>query len=193
MFLLLFRLFWAGSLSPGAIDTGPNMYTITRKAVRREKSLHNLGCDGSGSHANGCTFGDYESTSSHQPGCDGSGSHKDGCTNGPVPVEYLPYGGVTDGKDSEYEPVNHPQAEAPGSCDRCGSIGPHDTDAPVGHPELAWMASVWICGECSYTHEINIAKVEEPAPQADPQDMTSEEMWESMSSVNQPTITTSWN
>ena len=34
---------------------------------------------------------------------------------------------------------------------------------------------------------------EETAPQADPQDMTSEEMWESMSSVNQPTITTSWN
>jgi hypothetical protein len=34
---------------------------------------------------------------------------------------------------------------------------------------------------------------EEPATQADPQDMTSEEMWESMSSVNQPTITTSWN
>ena len=67
------------------VPTGPNMYTITRKAVRREKSLHNLGCDGSGSHANGCTFGDYESTSSHQPGCDGSGSHKDGCTNGPVP------------------------------------------------------------------------------------------------------------
>ena len=32
--------------------------------------------------------------------------------------------------------------------------------------------------------------VEEPAPQAD---MTSEEMWESMASVNQPTITTSWN
>ena len=91
------------------------------------------------------------------------------------------------------EPVNYPQAAAPGSCDRCGSIGPHDTDAPVGHPELAWMASVWICGECSYAHEINIAKVEEPATQADPQDMTSEEMWESMSSVNQPTITTSWN
>jgi hypothetical protein len=34
---------------------------------------------------------------------------------------------------------------------------------------------------------------EKPAPQADPQDMTSEEMWESMASVNQPTITTSWN
>jgi hypothetical protein len=61
-------------------------------------------------------------------------------------------------------------------------------------------------------------QVEEPAPQADPffmsedghedydpedinqhergiptQDMTSEEMWESMASVNQPTITTTWN
>jgi hypothetical protein len=55
----------------------------------------------------------------------------------PVPVEYLPYGGVTDGKDSEWVPVNYPQA--------------------------------------------------------DPQDMTSEEMWESMSSVTQPTITTTWN
>jgi hypothetical protein len=54
-----------------------------------------------------------------------------------VPVEYLPYGGVTDGKDSEWEPVNYPQA--------------------------------------------------------DPQDMTSEEMWESMSSVNHPSITTTWN
>ena len=31
---------------------------------------------------------------------------------------------------------------------------------------------------------------EKPAPQAD---MTSEEMWESMASVNQPSITTSWN
>ena len=139
------------------VPTGPNMYTITRTAIRREKSPHNPGCDGSGSHANGCTFGNYESTSSHQPGCDGSGSHKDGCTNGPVP------------------------------------------------------------------------QVEEPAPQADPQDMTSEEMWasigttkeqaledwdaalqenfgeevleqvreirakESMPSVTQPTITTTWN
>jgi len=36
-------------------------------------------------------------------------------------------------------------------------------------------------------------QVEEPAPQADPQDMTSEEMWESMASVNQPSITTTWN
>ena len=34
---------------------------------------------------------------------------------------------------------------------------------------------------------------ETPAPQADPQDMTSEEMWESMASVNQPSITTTWN
>ena len=54
-----------------------------------------------------------------------------------VPVEYLPHGGVTDGKDSEWEPVNYPQA--------------------------------------------------------DPQDMTSEEMWEFMTSVNQPSITTTWN
>ena len=54
-----------------------------------------------------------------------------------VPVEYLPYGGVTDGKDSEWEPVNYPQA--------------------------------------------------------DPQDMTSEEMWESMTSVSHPSITTEWN
>ena len=153
----------AGKYLPG---TGT---TYVRTAIRREKSpdvppvapapRHNLGCDGSGSHANGCTFGNYESTSSHQPGCDGSGSHKDGCTNGPapvmephgrfpvedysgpVPVEYLPHGGTTDGKYSEWEPVNYPQ-------------------------------------------------VEEPAPQADPQDMTSEQLWDSM---GPGTITTSWN
>ena len=110
------------------VPKGNNMYSITRTAIRREKSTdappvapaprHNLGCDGSGSHVNGCTFGNYESTSSHQPGCDGSGSHKDGCTNGPVP------------------------------------------------------------------------QVEEPAPQADPQDMTSEQLWDSM---GPGTITTSWN
>jgi len=84
------------------VPSGPNMYTIIREAVRREKS---------------------KDTPPVAPA--------------PVPVEYLPYGGVTDGKDSEWVPVNYPQA--------------------------------------------------------DPQDMTSEQMWESMSSVNQPTITTSWN
>ena len=84
------------------VPKGNNMYSITRTAIRREKS---------------------QDTPPVAPAR--------------VPVEYLPYGGVTDGKDSEWEPVNYPQA--------------------------------------------------------DPQDMTSEEMWESMSSVNQPTITTSWN
>ena len=73
--------------------------------------------------------------------------------------------------------------------------------------------------ESTDTPPVAPAPQEEPAPQADPhehdddcqylgndmwdcgglelqptqQDMTSEEMWESMSSVNQPTITTSWN
>jgi len=84
------------------VPTGNNMYSITRTAIRREKS-------------------------------------KDTPPVAParVPVEYLPYGGVTDGKDSEWEPVNYPQA--------------------------------------------------------DPQDMTSEEMWESMTSVSHPSITTTWN
>ena len=127
------------------VPTGPNMYTITRKAVRREKSLHNLGCDGSGSHANGCTFGDYESTSSHQPGCDGSGSHKDGCTNGPVP-----------------------QVEEP---------------APQADPQDEGCCAGCECGnECL-----------PDCPTQAKQDMTSEEMWESMPSVTQPTITTTWN
>ena len=38
-----------------------------------------------------------------------------------------------------------------------------------------------------------VPQVEEPAPQADPQDMTSREMCESTASVTQPTITTTWN
>ena len=81
------------------VPKGNNMYSITRTAIRREKS-------------------------------------KDTPPVAParVPVEYLPYGGVTDGKDSEWEPVNYPQA--------------------------------------------------------DPQDMTSEQLWDSM---GPGTITTSWN
>ena len=46
-----------------------------------QKITHNPGCDGSGRHANGCTFGNYESASTHNPGCDGSGRHANGCPN----------------------------------------------------------------------------------------------------------------
>jgi len=187
------------------VPTGPNMYTITRTAIRREKSLHNPGCDGSGSHANGCTFGDYESTSSHQPGCDGSGSHKDGCTNGPVPQVEEP--AQVTGFDPKLE------ADKPWSqivkereiraCRVCTSmIANHRA---YGRPPQPYDSTLCECCE------------EKPAPQADPQDegccagcecgneclpdcptqakqdMTSEEMWESMPSVTQPTITTTWN
>ena len=34
---------------------------------------------------------------------------------------------------------------------------------------------------------------EKPAPQADPQDMTSEQLWDSIPTANHPTITTTWN
>jgi hypothetical protein len=95
------------------VPKGHNMYSITRTAIRREES---------------------KDTPPVAPRNSGWG-------HATVPVEYLPYGGTTDGKDSEWVPVNWPQ-------------------------------------------------VEEPAPQADPQDMTSEQLWESM---GPGTITTSWN
>ena len=79
----------------------------------------------------------------------------------PVPVEYLPYGGVTDGKDSEWEPVNYPQAD------------PQDEGC---------------CAGCECGNECL-----PDCPTQAKQDMTSEEMWESIPSVTQPTITTSWN
>ena len=135
---------------------------------------HNLGCDGSGSHANGCTFGNYESTSSHQPGCDGSGSHKDGCTNGPVPQVEEP--AQITGFDPKLESIK-PWSQIVKEreireCRVCTSmIANHRA---YGRPPQPYDSTLCECCE------------EKPAQV----DMTSEQLWDSM---GPGTITTSWN
>ena len=168
------------------VPTGPNMYTITRKAVRREKSKDTPPVAPAPVMEPYGRFPieDY----SHSPGCDGScqmvqipGGHANGCTNGPVPQVEEP--AQVTGFDPKLE------ADKPWSqivkereiraCRVCTSmIANHRA---YGRPPQPYDSTLCECCE------------EKPAPQADPQDMTSEEMWESMASVTQPTITTTWN
>ena len=120
------------------VPTGPNMYTITRTAIRREKSTD---------------------TPPVAPA--------------PVPVEYLPYGGVTDGKDSEWEPVNYPQADPQDmtSEEMWESIGTTKEQALED-----WDAAL----QENFGEEV-LEQVREIRAK------------ESMPSVTQPTITTTWN
>ena len=182
------------------VPKGNNMYSITRTAIRREKSTdappvapaprHNLGCDGSGSHANGCTFGNYESTSSHQPGCDGSGSHKDGCTNGPAPV-MEPHGRFP------VEDYTVPQVEEPAQV--TGFDSRLEADKPwsqiVKEREIrecrvctSMMANHRAYGRPPQPYDSTLCECCEEKPAQ--VDMTSEQLWDSM---GPGTITTSWN
>ena len=76
---------------------------------------------------------------------------------------------------------------------------PQEEPAPKRGPAMTYMPDAIAETIASLKEVLRKDKEEldswmnETAPQADPQDMTSEEMWESMASVNQPTITTTWN
>ena len=124
------------------IPKGNNMYSITRKAVRREKST-------------------------------------DTPPVAPAPQVEEPAPQVTgyDPKLEKGKPWSQVVKEREiRACRVCTSlIANHRA---FGRPPQPYDSTLCECCE------------EKPAPQAD---MTSEEMWESMASVNQPTITTTWN
>ena len=76
-----------------------------------------------------------------------------------------------------YNQVEEPEAL---HCELCG-----EPFQPLDDPRLNE------CSMCIDIRNIELDRVEEPAAQADPQDMTSEEMWDALTSPG--TVTTTWN
>ena len=114
--------------------------------------------------------------------------------HGLVAGKYLPNTGTTyvrtairREKSTDTPPVAPAPVDEIPKCDQCGQVF---TAAYPAQRDSLFGKQRWVHYYCTYKGAMGVPQVEEPAPQAD---MTSEEMWESMASVNQPSITTTWN
>jgi hypothetical protein len=85
-------------------------------------------------------------------------------------------------KSTDTPPVAPAPVDEIPKCDQCGQVF---TAAYPAQRDSLFGKQRWVHYYCTYKGAMGVPQVEEPAPQADPQDMTS--------SVTQPTITTTWN